>query len=558
MDLNMGFRERIAAGVDTVDNSGNTIVHWAASMHDSTENLEEILTLGASIDRINNAGRLPLHSFCTRGWFNDRWVMDKLQWIIEHTQNIDTGDVDGIRPLHIAAMLSEHFVKALLAAGADPSGKTAEGLTPLHLASRAQQSNIVGLLCQQLEQTYGADGMIAHINTVDKIGRSALHYACKSGRPETVSVLLTVGADPWIEDHNGHLPMDACCEFEMEQDLWRDSWRPLESEYKQFGLRNIPRGWDHDVCGGLKIEDELRPWVRAGRISSSYSGAERRILLRANPGEFYSGMHSNKASTRLEEILDMLFAAYPASEDISRMQTIISRCLEVCTTKALTYSHRCFERLKEKSEPNAGNSQGWSTEERERRDDEIQSISKLYTSSEYIDQDDIDFRTVHHLLALREYDTVEFLLCRGTCSPRAVGMIVRLLAEHGFGRLLGRILSSEHPPPANVYKGNFNEDEGGWDPVLLVACQRGLPNMEVVRLLVEQAGVDVNARGRTAEQRDCLIENFDGEPFKHPMPLNKFIEANTYITSVVRFSGRARAGLKYGSSRSCRRSLLVE
>lgn len=187
----------------------------------------------------------------------------------------------------------------------------------------------------------------------------------------------------------------------MEQDLWRDSWRPLESEYKQFGLRGIPKGWDHDACAGLKIEDELRPWVRAGRISSSYSGAEGRIPLRANPGEIDSGLHSDKASTRLEEILDMLFAAYPASEDNLRMPKFINRCLDVCSTKALTYSHRCFQRLKENLEPTASVSRRSNSREQQRRDDEIRLISTLYTPSEFVDQEDIDFRTVHHFLALR-------------------------------------------------------------------------------------------------------------------------------------------------------------
>lgn len=84
---------------------------------------------------------------------------------------------------------------------------------------------------------------------------------------------------------------------------------------------------------------------------------------------------------------------------------------------------------------------------------------------------------------------------------------MRLLAQHGFVRLLERIISSEYPPPAHVYTDNFNEDEGGWDPVLFVACQRNLPNLEVVRLLVEQSGVDVNARSRMAEQ----IDLFDGK-----------------------------------------------
>lgn len=67
MDLIMGFQERISAGVDRVDENGNTIFHWVASMHTGLERLQELLKLGASVDRVNNAGRLPLHSVCNRG-----------------------------------------------------------------------------------------------------------------------------------------------------------------------------------------------------------------------------------------------------------------------------------------------------------------------------------------------------------------------------------------------------------------------------------------------------------------------------------------------------------
>lgn len=519
----MYLQERIDAGVNTVDPDGNTIFHWAAEREISPAYLEKLTSLGANVNQTNNAGRLPLHSFLTRGWYNDDWAVCQLRWIIENTQMIDKKDVDGIRPLHIAAMMSEHFVKALLAAGADPSGKTAEHLTPLHLASRARHSNIVGLLCQQLRQRYGSDGMIACLNAVDKVGRSPLHYACKSGRPETVSLLLTTGADPWMEDHDGCTPMEACCEFEMEQELWRDSWRPSEFEYVQFGLRNIPDDWDHDVCGGLKIEDELRPWVRAGRISSAYSGGERRISLRANPGEYYSGMHSDKASTRLEEILDMLFTAYPQSKDNSAMQKVIKRCLETCTAQRLSYSQRCFRRMDEKLDPPAVISQSWERDEQQRLDGVIRFVAELYASSRINKQDTIDYRTAHHLLALREYEAVELLLCRGTCSPRAVGLIVRLLCKHGFARLLERVLSSKYPPPASAYTVNsFSIEElCGSDPALFIACERNLPNMEVVRLLVERVGVDINARSRTAEERDFIQDNFNVKSVQSTLPSTK-------------------------------------
>lgn len=97
--------------------------------------------------------------------------------------------------------------------------------------------------------------------------------------------------------------------------------------------------------------------------------------------------------------------------------------------------------------------------------------------------------------------------------------IVRLLAVHGFARLIEKVLSSQHPPPAHVYTGTFiddpqAEDPDTCDPVLFGACQRNLPNMEAVRLLVEQSHVALDARSRTAEQRDAMLEFIDGKPFK--------------------------------------------
>lgn len=328
-----------------------------------------------------------------------------LEWFIEHTQSIDAEDLDGMWPLHIAEMMSEYFTKGLLAAGADPCGRTAEGLTPLHLGCRARQSNIVGLLIQQVRQRYGADGLVACLDALDCVGRSPLYYACKSGRCEMVSLLLAAGADPWIEDHKGRTPMDACCEFEEEQDLWTDDWRPLDSKYVEFDRRNIPADWDHNACGGLKLDDELRRWVRAGRISSPFRAS------RAKPGTLHSALHSDQASTRLEEILDMLYEVYRKSEDnLDRMhvQRVISRCLDRCDKDSLLYTHRCFQRLQQIIDPSKKGSQRDEKEEQQKETDIIRVISKQYGPKDPDrkypkEQDDIDLHTTQHLLAMREY-----------------------------------------------------------------------------------------------------------------------------------------------------------
>lgn len=43
------------------------------------------------------------------------------------------------------------------------------------------------------------------------------------------------------------------------------------------------------------------------------------------------------------------------------------------------------------------------------------------------------------------------------------------------------------------------DPEWWWDPPVFVACQRELPNLHVVRLLVERGHADINAHGRTGE-----------------------------------------------------------
>ena len=51
------------------------------------------------------------------------------------------------------------------------------------------------------------------IDLLDEEGRTALHYACRPGSTESVKILLGVGADPYVTDHKGKAPLDACAEL---------------------------------------------------------------------------------------------------------------------------------------------------------------------------------------------------------------------------------------------------------------------------------------------------------------------------------------------------------
>ena len=66
----------------------------------------------------------------------------------EFGPNINVEDHTGVRPIHLAAIISEELVARLIQMGADPFAVTHEGRNLLHAAARARQSNVVGLLLE--------------------------------------------------------------------------------------------------------------------------------------------------------------------------------------------------------------------------------------------------------------------------------------------------------------------------------------------------------------------------------------------------------------------------
>jgi ankyrin repeat protein len=79
-------------------------------------------------------------------------------------------------------------LQELLAQGADPNERV-EGFSPLQEAARQQDTEILRILL-----AHGAK----YRNAVDRDGWSPLFTAALSGPPETVDILLDLGADPCL------------------------------------------------------------------------------------------------------------------------------------------------------------------------------------------------------------------------------------------------------------------------------------------------------------------------------------------------------------------------
>ncbi len=258
----------IDAGADAlwVNNMGDNLLHTLLSPSNAAVSkgqvvvMEMLLQKGVPPTPKNNAGRTPLHMMCRHHTSN---LIEVLQSDIGAGVNV--GDNDGIRPIHLAATISEQLVSQLIQSGADARVVTHECMNLLHIAGKLRQSNTVGLLLDYFTATDGLDLLDAS----DDFGRTPLHYACRSGRPETVLLLLSVGADPKTLDKKNLTPMHACAEFEEENSLW-----PLvgESPRRACGIltsdrsRPNPNGNANHFRDGDTIWKDALPGHRTARI----------------------------------------------------------------------------------------------------------------------------------------------------------------------------------------------------------------------------------------------------------------------------------------------------
>lgn len=96
-------------------------------------------------------------------------------YLLQHDANPDVPTVRGETPLHLAARANQtDIVRILLRNGASVDAQAREDQTPLHVACRLGNSDIVMLLLQ-----HGAS-----VNATTKDSYTPLHIAAKEGQEE--------------------------------------------------------------------------------------------------------------------------------------------------------------------------------------------------------------------------------------------------------------------------------------------------------------------------------------------------------------------------------------
>ncbi|KAF3280546.1 hypothetical protein TWF970_002762 [Orbilia oligospora] len=479
------------------DAGGNTLLHEACAIVRSenlvrkkwidtpTEMIWYLKEQGISVSQANNMGQTPLHMLCmfkTRGYKTGKpgrietKDQSALDYLLEQQVDIDRSDKNGITALHLASTCCELTTTHLLAAGAKVSKATHEGLTPLHIAARCRQPNILGMLLESLKSEVDPAKFLTILNSKDKSPNeaTALYYACASGHPATVKLLLEAGASvdtvlptgsPWI----------ACARFEEEDENWQ---QPPTAEQQPIDDDSAPEyGFRHP---GMNIGDEFTPDA-CGFLTND----------KARPKVFENGF-----PMRLDEILDMLAQYEPSS--IKYIDDAISSAASNnfdYTVECLVAKRKAIG-IEEPFKPDTQVELCLQRREAERIAIEKDRSSEL--SSE-------DLETEFDLLiSLRQYEGIIKILDPVIFSDQDMdeskSSIIHKLIAGGFVFILKNFLTVPVLSKVDEWEKHKQETKKSETvlvtrkPLLLEASKGPVPRMEIIKFLVEELRVDVNTR----------------------------------------------------------------
>jgi ankyrin repeat protein len=447
-----------------IDNDGNTLLHETAARFEGYPEeialVEKLVEMGVPIDARNSRRQTAAHVVAPvyADSHNSIESATRQSFIsvllrLDPRFDVNAQDIDGYTPLHFASAASESQTFNLLRAGANLNAKSFNLRTPLHCAARARQSSIIAMLLHFATES----GRQIDVNAADVDGRTPLHDASRSGRPESVRLLIDTGANLQQQDKTSTTPLMACAEFVNEDKLWSC-------------MRNRTGSTD------LTIQDDFRPM----RITR-----ERNQRFRADE-------HTQHDTARVGVIAKMLIKA-GASIDGALHKALSAKSAELVAA--------IRQEAKE-----------WESDEA-RSFAETSLMLSIRNATSVLDSCN-GYGPVNNAVSfIPDIDeaTMEALLSRGVDftkgdSSAVDGTAITKIARLGLTEYMSKIISQAKLLDDPAFTKNITEAvQTGYykiRPLLQVACDRPLWNMDMVRLLVAEGQVNVNAHQPVKETKN--------------------------------------------------------
>jgi ankyrin repeat protein len=332
------------------------------------------------------------------------------------------------------------------------------------------------------------------VNQRDSYGRTPLHDACTSGRPESVHLLLKAGADITILDNNKRTPLHACAEFAEEEKIWALLSRP------------------NQIAGHL-LQDRFRPVSKRSPSYQPWYTVERR---------WQDPTFKEQDSPSISLIVKTLLSA---GSDVMAADKYHRTPLD------LAIEYDCQEMIPALQFSAVLLRKKWDVKPKDRRLSTVLALKKTKISSlSTMDPEDPSrqeiLENVSTYLPSLTLNDIEWISQHSgnitgadASKPLSSGRsLLHIAASKGFTWLvkgfgpLARVNDESKSVLQRIHEQlstdpKYNPGIENLSPTLHVACARQLPNMDMVEVLVETCGVDVNARAVAEPQKWARIND---------------------------------------------------
>ncbi len=220
----------IDAGADiTAQNrAGDTPLHCD---HLSDSKVVALLREGANPFAVNKKGEMPPHFYAHKARENFNKAGSPLHYaalngstafvqrVIEAGVDVNHLNSEGLTPLHLAVFAQPAIAMFLLDAGADPSITTPNGWTTLEAVVSRDPFDDEEFESAREQLAKRLIECTPDMNAPDADGNTLLHFASSNA---IATLLIEAGADPFVKNALGEMPLNAAAAMAREQSELRD------------------------------------------------------------------------------------------------------------------------------------------------------------------------------------------------------------------------------------------------------------------------------------------------------------------------------------------------